>query len=37
MWMVPEHAWGSYATDAVVAPLDLSAEQQKWSGVSTRG
>ncbi|MGA1261427.1 MAG: VOC family protein, partial [Ilumatobacteraceae bacterium] len=36
MWMVPEHAWGSHATDSVVAPLDLSAEQQKWSGVSTR-
>ena len=36
MWMVPEHAWGTYATDAVVAPLDLNAEQQKWSGVSTR-
>jgi len=36
MWMVPEHAWGSFATDAVVAPLDLNSEQQKWSGVSTR-
>jgi catechol-2,3-dioxygenase len=36
MWMVPESDWGSYATDAVVAPLDLSTEQSRWSGVATR-
>lgn len=36
MWMVPESSWGSYATDAVVAPLDLAAEQSRWSGVATR-
>ena len=36
MWMVPESSWGSYATDAVVAPLDLPAEQSRWSGVATR-
>ncbi len=36
MWMVPETDWGDYATDAIVAPLDLSAEIARWSGVSTR-
>jgi len=36
MWMVPESSWGSYATDAVVAPLQLAAEQSRWSGVATR-
>jgi catechol-2,3-dioxygenase len=36
MWMVPESDWGSYAVDAVVAPLDLQAEISRWSGVSTR-
>jgi len=36
MWMVPESSWGSYATDAVVAPLNLAAEVARWSGVVTR-
>jgi len=36
MWMVPEADWGDYATDAIVAPLDLNAELARWSGVSTR-
>ena len=36
MWMVPESSWGGYATDAVVAPLQLAAEQSRWSGVATR-
>jgi catechol-2,3-dioxygenase len=36
MWMVPESDWGSHATDAVVAPLDIAAEVARWSGVSTR-
>jgi catechol-2,3-dioxygenase len=36
MWMVPESSWGDYATDAVVAPLDLAAEQTRWTGVATR-
>lgn len=36
MWMVPEADWGDYATDAIVAPLDLNAEIARWSGVSTR-
>ena len=36
MWMVPESDWGTYAVDAVVAPLDLAAEISRWSGVSTR-
>lgn len=36
MWMVPESDWGSHATDAVVAPLDIAAEVARWSGVATR-
>jgi catechol-2,3-dioxygenase len=36
MWMVPESDWGTYAVDAVVAPLDLAAELSRWSGVATR-
>ena len=36
MWMVPESDWGAYATDAIVAPLDLAAETMTWSGVTTR-
>jgi len=36
MWMVPESDWGTHATDAVVAPLDIHAEVARWSGVATR-
>ena len=35
MWMVPESHWGEYATDAIIAPLDISAEVARWSGVVT--
>jgi catechol-2,3-dioxygenase len=35
MWMVPESHWGEYATDAIIAPLDISAEISRWSGVVT--
>lgn len=36
MWMVPRTDWGRYEAEAVVAPLDLAAEQKRWSGVETR-
>ena len=36
MWRVPASSWGRYATDAVVAPLNLAAEVARWSGVVTR-
>jgi len=36
MWMVPESEWGKYAVDAVVEPLDLGAEINRWTGVETR-
>ena len=36
MWMVPEEHWGRYAVDAVVQPLDLKVEMDRWSGVATR-
>ena len=35
MWLVPREAWGEYETRAVVESLDLSAEQERWSGVAT--
>jgi hypothetical protein len=34
--MVPESDWGSHATDAVIAPLDIAAEVARWSGVATK-
>jgi catechol-2,3-dioxygenase len=30
MWMVPQEAWGDYATDAVVQPLNLESELARW-------
>ena len=36
MWMVPESEWGKYATDAVIEPLNLGAEIDRWTGVATR-
>ena len=36
MWMVPESEWGKYAADAVIEPLNLGAEIDRWTGVSTR-
>jgi len=35
MWLVPREAWGDYETRAIVEPLDLDAELERWSGVST--
>ena len=34
-WMLPRDAWGEYETRAVVRPLDLAREVERWSGVST--
>ena len=34
-WMLPREAWGEYETRAVVERLDLAAELERWSGVST--
>ncbi|HEX2141432.1 MAG TPA: VOC family protein [Candidatus Limnocylindria bacterium] len=30
MWRVPREAWGEYAEQAVVKPLDLDAELERW-------
>jgi len=30
MWSVPQEAWGDYATEASVLPLDLDAELARW-------
>ena len=32
MWRVPREAWGAYAEEAVVLPLDLDAELARWGG-----
>ena len=30
MWQVPREAWGDYEKEAVVMPLDLEAELERW-------
>ncbi len=30
MWSVPKEAWGQYADQATVMPLDLEAELRRW-------
>ena len=30
MWMLPREEWGSWESDAVVAPLDLTSEIERW-------
>jgi len=35
MWMLPRHAWHGYSDAAPVDALDLRAELEKWSGIST--
>ena len=30
MWQVPPEAWGDYAQQATVLPLDLDAEVERW-------
>jgi catechol-2,3-dioxygenase len=30
MWRVPREAWGDYAEQAVIQPLDLEAELARW-------
>jgi catechol-2,3-dioxygenase len=30
MWSVPKEAWGKYADQATVMPLDLEAELRRW-------
>lgn len=30
MWSVPKEAWGEYADQATVMPLDLEAEVRRW-------
>ena len=35
MWEVPQDAWGEYADQATVMPLDLEAEIRRWGTGST--
>ena len=35
VWVLPRADWGTYETRAVVEPLDLTAETERWSGVDT--
>lgn len=37
MWMLPRSAWGEFENSAPVDRLDLLAEVERWSGVSTAG
>ncbi|HEX6140629.1 MAG TPA: VOC family protein [Candidatus Limnocylindria bacterium] len=34
MWQVPREAWGEYADQAVIKPLDLDAELARWGAGS---
>ncbi len=35
MWLLPRDAWGEHEHQAIVEPLDLAAEIERWSGVPT--
>ena len=35
MWQVPRDAWGQYADEATVMPLDLEAELARWGTRAT--
>ena len=35
MWEVPQDAWGEYADQATVMPLDLEAELRRWGAGAT--
>jgi len=35
MWLLPRDAWGDHENQAIVEPLDLAAELERWSGVAT--
>lgn len=35
MWEVPREAWGEFADQATVMPLDLEAELRRWGAGST--
>ncbi len=30
MWQVPQEAWGEFAEQATIMPLDLDAEVARW-------
>ena len=34
MWSVPQEAWGDYADQATVMPLDLEAEIRRWGAAT---
>jgi catechol-2,3-dioxygenase len=37
MWQVPREAWGEYADQATIMPLDMEAELARWgAGVSVQ-
>ena len=37
MWMLPREAWGPYEYAAPIDRLDLDAELDRWSGMTTAG
>lgn len=36
MWMLPREEWGKWENEAVVEPLHLDQELERWGGVETR-
>jgi len=37
MWLVPPAYWGDEQHEAIIRPLDLAAEQQRFAGVAPAG
>ena len=37
MWMLPREEWGRFEDEAVVLPLNLDREIERWGGVVTAG
>jgi catechol-2,3-dioxygenase len=35
MWQVPQEAWGEFADQATIMPLDLDAEVRRWGAKAT--
>ena len=37
MWLVPEEHWGDEAHQAIIRPLDIVADQQRFAGLVEDG
>jgi len=36
MWMLPRETWEQWEDQAIIEPLNLKSETERWSGVKTR-